>query len=333
MTGGQSAQVTVPVAELHCHLKGTVEPVDALRLAARHGMDISAVLTDEGTFSWRTFNEFLEAYDAVSQVVRTQADYHDITMTYFRRMATRGVIYGEIFVSPAHAARFDLSYEAQVDAVAGALEEAEARHGITGRIIATCVRNFGVEHAEEIAGLVASHPHPMVVGFGMAGDEAYGRVSDYKRAFEIAGAAGLGLTAHAGEVCGPQNIRETLDILNVTRLGHGVQAVTDAALIDEIKDKGIVLEVCPSSNLAIGLYDTIEAHPVGELVSAGVAVTLNSDDPAFFGAGVADEYALVGAALGYTDAQLLTFTATAIEAAFCDKATKVKLREKLASAD
>jgi adenosine deaminase len=325
----QTKQVTVPMAELHCHLKGTVEPEDAIRLAKRHGMEISSILTEDGAFNWRTFNEFLASYDAVSEVVRTGADYHDITLSYFERMAARGVIYGEIFVSPAHAMRFDLSYEALIEAVTGALTEAEAKHGITGRIIVTCVRNWGVKHAEQIAGLTVKHPSPMVTGFGMAGDEAFGAVSDYKRAFEIAGGAGLGLTAHAGEVLGPEHIRQTLDVLNVTRLGHGVRAVTDASLIEEIKTRGIVLEVCPSSNLAIGLYDSIDDHPVGVLVEAGVAVTLSSDDPAFFGAQVADEYALVRDAFDYDEAQLLAFTRTAIEAAFCDEATRMKLRDRL----
>ena len=319
----------LPVAELHCHLEATVLPDEAKRLAARHGLDISGVFGAGGAFQWRTFEEFLHVYDAVSEVVRTAEDYHEISLDYFQRMAAKGMIYGEVFVSPAHAGRFGVTYGALIDAVASAIEVAQAESGIVGRIVVTCVRHFGAEHALAVARTALNEPHPFVTGFGMAGDEAFGAAKDFKRAFDVARDAGLGLTTHAGEVLGPQSVRDAIALFNVARIGHGVRAIDDKSLIAEIIDRGITLEVCPSSNIAIGVYPSLAEHPLPKLIAAGVNVTLNADDPSFFGADVVEEYQLCAETFGFTRETLLNITRTAIDAAFCDDATKLALRARL----
>ncbi|MFQ5347835.1 MAG: adenosine deaminase [Rhodothalassiaceae bacterium] len=323
----------LPLAELHCHLEGTVAPALALRLGQRHGLDLSSLVDAEGRYRWRDFAEFLHVYDAMSAAIRTAEDYYDITADYYRRMAQKGLIYGEVFVSPEHGMRAGLSYPTLIDAVASAMADVAAETGAVARIVITCVRHFGREHAEETARLAAQFPHPYVVGFGMAGDESMGVPADYARAFAIAADAGLGLTAHAGELCGPESVRATIESLPVSRIGHGVRAIEDAALVTELADRGITLEVCPGSNLALGLYPSIAVHPVRRLHDAGVRVTLSADDPPFFDTDVAREYEQVRAAHGFDRTGMLGMTRRSIEAAFLDDRTRQHLYERLAECE
>lgn len=322
----------LPLAELHCHLEATIEPDDARALAARNNIDISALFDEAGAYKWRTFKEFLETYDAVSAAIRSAQDYYDITLHYYQRMAARGVIYGEVIVSPAHAERFGVSYPALINAVANAIDDAESEAGIVGRIIITCVRHYGADHALAVAKSTQRHPHHFVTGFGMAGDEAYGQAVEFKPAFDIARDAGLGLTTHAGELLGPESIRDALSLLGVSRIGHGVRAIEDEALMEDIKSRGLTLEVCPTSNVAVGLYPSIERHVLPQLMEAGLKITLNSDDPAYFGADIADEYERNAAAHGFSRTTLLQFTRNAVDAAFCDNETKAKLLAKIDAA-
>ncbi len=327
------AASALPLAELHCHLEGTVAPELALRLGHRHGLDLSPLVDAGGRYRWRDFAGFLHVYDAMSAAICTAEDYYEITADYYRRMAAKGLIYGEIFVSPEHAMRQGLSYPTLIDAVASAMADVEAETGAVARIVVTCVRHFGREHAEETATLAARHPHPCVVGFGMAGDESLGAPADYARAFAIAADAGLGLTAHAGELCGPESVRATIESLPVSRIGHGVRAIEDADLVAELADRGITLEVCPGSNLALGLYPSIAAHPVKRLMEAGLKVTLSADDPPFFDTDVAREYEQVCRAHRLTRADMLGFTRRSIAAAFLDPGSRTALEAQLAAAE
>ena len=260
-----ASKKNLPVAELHCHLEATVEPQEAKRLAKRNNVDISGAFNDKGEYNWRTFEEFLRIYDAVSEAIRTPEDYHDITLDYFRRMAAKGMIYGEVFVSPSHGGRFGISYDALVDAVADGMRKAEGEAGVVGRIVIVCIRHLGPDDAASVARAVRKAPHPFVTGFGMAGDEAQGATADFKPAFDMARDAGLGLTTHAGEILGAQSIWEALELLDVSRIGHGVRALGDDNLIAALKDRNITLEVCPTSNVAIGLYPSFEEHPFPDL--------------------------------------------------------------------
>jgi len=326
-----SARRPLPLAELHCHLEGAVAPSLALKIGARHGMDLSGLIDASGGYRWSDFAEFIYAYDSMSEALRTADDYYEIAFAYLTENAARGLIYAEFFVSPEHAGRYGLTYEAMVDAVGQAMADAEAAAGVAARMILTCVRHYGVDHAEATARLAVAYPHPRVTGFGIAGDEAKGAHADFARAFAIAKhEAGLRTTAHAGELLGPDSVRAALRDLDVERIGHGVRAIEDPALVAELAARGVPLELCPSSSVAIGLYPVIASHPVARLTQAGVTVTLSTDDPAFFGDGIAAEYAAVGAAHGFEAADLLQFTAAAVEAAFCDDATKAALRARLA---
>ncbi|KAB0683000.1 adenosine deaminase [Aureimonas leprariae] len=317
----------MPKAELHCHLEGTASPPLVRRQAARYGVDI-ATLLDGDRYRWHDFASFLRAYGAASALFRTEEDYAELAETYLASIAGSGAIYAEFFISPDHAEAAGLSPGAYAAAVAEGIRSAEAEHGIVARLIVVGVRHLGVESVERAARFAAGMP-PLVTGFGLAGDEGAGDPADFARAFAIARDAGLGLTAHAGEFRGADAIRRTLDALQPSRLGHGVRAVEDPDLVRRIAAVGIVLEVCPGSNLALGVYPSPDAHPLPRLRTSGCRVTLNSDDPPFFGTTLAGEYVLARDAMDFSDADLLAATRTAIEAAFVDEATRRDLLHRL----
>lgn len=321
--------MTLPKAELHLHLEGSVRPGLARALAGRHGVALADVLTSDDTYLWQDFTGFITTYDRISDAVLTPEDYFAITRDYYVRAAAEGLIYGETFVSPAHAARKGIGYETLIEAIDAGMAAAEAETGVVARIIISCVRHMGPEHAVQVARLVARHPHHRVTGFGMGGDERMHAPADFAPAFAIAGEAGLGLTAHAGELAGPESIRAALRDLGVTRLGHGVRVGEDAALLAEVKARGIGLELCPSSNVALGLFADIAAHPVGAYTGAGLLTTLSTDDPPYFNASIGGEYDQVAAAHGFGRDAMLGFTRRALAAAFVDEDTRAALLAKV----
>lgn len=325
--------IATPLAELHCHLEGAVPPALALRLAWRHGIDLSHVIDAEREdYRWTDFSGFLATYVAMCEAIRTPEDYHEITYDYFTRMAAKGLVYGEVFVSPDLGWAHRIPYPALIDAIAAGMRDAERAAGVVGRIIVIAIRHFGPGAAERAARAAERHPHPFVVGFGMAGEEDFGEPIDFRPAFEIARGSGLRLTAHAGEHRGPAHVRATVRDLGVERIGHGVRAIEDASVLAELRERGVTLEVCPGSNLALGLYPSLAAHPVKRLMQAGLRVTLNSDDPPFFATDVAAEYANVAATHGLGRNDLLCITRTALEAAFCDEETKERLLKRIEAA-
>ncbi len=319
----------IPKVELHCHIEGAAPPDLVRAKAARHGIDVSGLFDPAGGYAWSDFTAFLAAYDRVAAVFRDEEDFADLAEAYLAASAADGVIYTEVFVSPDHARRQGIPYEAYLGGVAEGMRRAEARHGIVGRIIPLIERHFGPEAAVAAAKTAVRHLIPEVVGFGMAGDERMDRPADFAPAFAIAAEAGLPLTCHAGEVCGAEMVRATLDAIPVQRIGHGVRAVEDPDLVRRLADEGIVLECCPGSNVALGVFRDFASHSFPALKAAGVKVTLSSDDPPFFHTTMAREYAIAAEHFGCTDDDLVAITRTAVEAAFCDAQTKARLRKQL----
>jgi adenosine deaminase len=307
----------VPLAELHVHLEATATPALVRRLAARNAVEIPPGTIDGDRYIWRDFLDFLQTFDRAVTVVRTAEDYRDITAAYLAACAAEGAIYVEVTASADHADQAGLPYADMIAGVAQGIDDARAAAGIESRIVVTAVRNFGTERAEWVARTAAEQPHPYVTGFGLAGDEAGFPPGPFARAFEIAHAAGLGLTCHAGEWAGPESVRGALALpVPVTRLGHGVRAVEDPALVRELAERDIVLEVCPTSNVVLGTYPGYAEHPFPVLREAGVRVTLGSDDPPYWESSVGGEYAVARREWGLDDAALRAVTRTAIEAAF-----------------
>jgi adenosine deaminase len=257
-------------------------------------------------------------------VIRTAQDYRDVTYEYLASCALDGAIYVELIVSPDHAALVNLDPEEHLNGIATGMDDAREDHGIESRILFTAIRNLGAEQAVRVARYAASRPHPYVVGFQMAGDEANFPATDYAEAYAIAAEAGLGCTVHAGEWAGPESVRAALE-LPVTRIGHGVRSIEDPALVEELAARQTVLECCPTSNVVLDLFPSYEDHPLPRLMEAGVKVTLASDDPPYFGASIGGEYAVCRDWYGFDDDRLRTITRTAIEAAFCEKTLKQSL--------
>ena len=318
----------IPKAELHVHLEGTAPPALIARIAQRNGMPVPDGLFDgDDRFVYSDFLDFLRAYDDAASVIRTGEDYRDITYEYLRSCAAQGAIYVELTASPDHAALVGLSDEEHLDGIARGIDDARA-HGIEGRILISAVRNFGVEQALRVARHAAEHPHPYVVGFSMAGDEENYPAQLFAEPYAIASAAGLGCTMHAGEWAGPESVRAALE-LPITRISHGVRAIEEPALVQELARRGITLECCPTSNVVLGVYPSYEEHPLPRLADAGVRITLGSDDPPYFGASIGGEYEIAHQKLGFDEERLKAITATAIDAAFCDEGVKTALAARL----
>jgi adenosine deaminase len=319
----------IPKAELHVHLEGTAPPALVRRLAERNGLAVPDGLFDgSDRFAYSGFLDFLRTYDKAASVIRTGADYRDVTYEYLAACARDGALYVELTASPDHAALVGLSDEEHLAGIARGIDDARRDHGIEGRILISCVRNFGVEPALRVARYAAERPHPYVVGFSMAGDEENYPAGDYAEAFRIAADAGLGCTVHAGEWAGADSVRAALG-LPVSRISHGVRAIEDPALVTELAESGVVLECSPTSNVVLGVFPTYEEHPLPRLVAAGVRVTLGSDDPPYFGASVGGEYAICRDRFEFDDERLRAITRTAIEAAFCDEGLKQALMERV----
>jgi adenosine deaminase len=312
----------IPKAELHVHLEGTAPPSLVRRLAERNGLTIpEGVFSDPDTYRWTDFLDFLATYDLAASVIRTAEDYRDVTYEYLASCAAEGAVYVELIASPDHAGAVGLSDEEHFGGIAQGIDDARRDHGIEARILATAIRNHGVAAAEALATRLAEDRHPYVVGFQLAGDEAGYPPEPFARAYEIAAGSGLGCSAHAGEHAGAESVRGALT-LPLTRIAHGVRAVEDPTLVAEIAERGIVLEVCPTSNVATGVFASYEDHPLGALREAGVRVTLNSDDPPYFGCSIGGEYAVARERLGVDEGELIEITRTALEGAFAEDAVK-----------
>ena len=312
----------IPKAEIHCHLEGSIPPALARELALRNGIELPAKLLDSrGTYAWTDFWSFLEAYDRVCTALKTARDFGDVIHAYLVGAAREGAVYVEMFCSPERPAALGISYTDWLAALADGIDRAQREAGIVGRIIVICIRHLGPERALAMVETMIAAPHPYVVGFGMGGDEAKFTPADFAPAYRKAHEHGYGCTVHAGEVVGPESVWAAIRDLPVTRIGHGVRSAEDPALMAELARRGIVLEVCPGSNIALGLYRDRASHPLHRLIGAGVRVTLNSDDPPFFHTTLGMEYDLAG--LG--EKELRGIARTTVEASFADEAIKRRL--------
>ena len=314
--------------ELHCHLEGAAPPSLTQSQAQKYAVDTSSFMRD-GIYLWDNFAEFLVAYDKVSEVYRTEEDYALLTEAYLDELAGIGTIYSELIVSPDHGERIGLGADAYIAGVCAGIRAAKAKSGIEARLLVTGERHFGPERVVKAAEYAAKSDNPLITGFNMAGEERMGRVADYARAFDIAREAGLGITIHAGEICGAFSVADAIDLVKPSRIGHGVRAIEDMELVKRLADLGTVLEVCPGSNIALSVFPDFASHPLRALRDAGVRVTINSDDPPFFHTSLKREYDLASAAFGFSDDEINAMTRTAIEAAFVDEATRKTLLAKI----
>ncbi len=318
-----------PKAELHLHLEGAAPPAFIRGLAREKKVDISGIFDAAGNYSYTDFWHFLKVYEAATSVLTTPEDYRRLTLAVLEESAASGVVYSETFVSPDFCGGGDVAaWRDYLAAIRDGADEAERTFGVTLRGIITCIRHFGPEKAKAAARCAADTAGDWLTAFGIGGDERAGKLPDFTWSFDCAREAGLGLTAHAGEWNGPQEVRDAL-ALGVSRIGHGVRAIEDLALVDELAERGTVLEVCPGSNIALGIYPGWRKHPIGQLYGRGVKVTVSTDDPPFFHTTMVREFDCLAEAFDWDDGVFAALNRTAMEAAFCGAPTREKIMKKL----
>ena len=324
--------MTIKKAELHVHLEGTITPILAHKLAKRNKLIVpdGLIAADGQSYMSRDFLHFLQVYDTLAALIKTPQDYYDITFDYLRANALENTIYVEMMYSPDHAEQASgIPSIEHLHAIQQAIDDAEAQFGILGRIIITAVRHFGADAAIRVAKQASKESVPCATGFGLGGDEVNFPPKLFSQAYKIAADAGLFCTVHAGEFAPASGMIEAIEHLPIQRIGHGVQAIHSPETIALLKERNIALEVCPSSNIKLGLFSDFKNHPFPQLLEAGIQVSLNSDDPPFMSTTLAQEYALTQQAYHYTDTEMEAITTMAIECAFVDEKTKMKLRAKM----
>jgi adenosine deaminase len=320
----------LPKVELHLHHEGAAPPAFIRGLAQEKGVDLSGIFREDGSYAYRDFWHFLTVYEAATSVLQTPEDYARLTRAVLEESAAQGVVYSETFLSPDFCGGGDVdAWRDYLHAIRETAEAAERDLGITLRGIVTCIRHFGPERARPIARCAAETAGDWLVGFGMAGDEMKGKPGDFRWAFDCAREAGLRITVHAGEWGGAASVRDALEALRPERIGHGVQAIDDPALVDRLAEDGIVLEVCPGSNVTLGVFPSWQEHPIEKLRDRGVKVTVSTDDPPFFHTTMTAEYENLARTFGWDEEILGVIAHTSLDAAFCDAATKEKIAKRL----
>lgn len=320
----------LPKIELHLHLEGAAPPAFIRGLAAEKGADLSRIFRADGSYAYRDFTHFLSVYEAATSVLTSPEDYARLTRAVLEESAANGVIYSETFLSPDFCGGGDVAaWRDYLGAIREAADAAERDFGITLRGIVTCIRHFGPDRARPIAECAAETAGDWLTGFGMAGDEMVGKPADFTWAFDCAREAGLRITVHAGEWGGAASVKDALTALRPERIGHGVQAIEDPALVEKLAEDGIVLECCPGSNVTLGVFPSWRAHPIETLREKGVKVTVSTDDPPFFHTTMTREYEMLADTFGWDEEIFAEITETALAAAFCDDATREKVRQRL----
>jgi len=315
------------LVDLHVHLRGTLVRETVLFLAERNAVSISESILADARYGWHDFASFLKAYDLVTSVVKTAADLEVIMTSYLRRCAAMGGGYVEFMLSPPDLARTGIPFNEQLAAMEAAADQAAEEWGVHSRLIATAVRHLGPAAAVKAARMAISIRSDMLVGFGLTGDEHRYEVGVFAEAFRIAREEGLHASAHAGEHRPAETVIEAIEALGLDRVGHGIRAAESPDVMRQLAEARMPLEICVSSNLALGLYRTVAEHPIGRLADAGCTIVLGTDDPGFFDTDLATEYRLAVEA----DPRLGTekVSANAIAAAFCDERTKATLAHRL----
>ena len=306
---GRRDLLTLPKAHLHLHFTGSMRHGTLLELAERDGITLPDSLVSQWPPELSAADEkgwfrFQRLYDVARSVLRTPADVRRLVREAAEDDVRDGGRWLEIQVDPSgYGARFG-GITAFTDLVLDAVREASRDTGLGMAVVIAANRTRHPLDARTLARLAGQYAGRGVVGFGLSNDERRGNTSDFAAAFAIAERAGLALVPHGGELLGPQSIRLCLDSLHADRLGHGVRSVEDRALLDRIVEAGVVLEVCPVSNVALGVYSDLTSVPLPSLMAAGATVALGADDPLLFGSRLAGQYATMRAAHGLDDAEL-----------------------------
>jgi aminodeoxyfutalosine deaminase len=316
--------VTFPKIELHVHLEGTVRAATLLRIAKRNGVSLPADSVEglAALYEFRDFAHFLEVWLLTTGALRTEQDFRQVVVDYAAEAASYGAVYIEGIFSPAEPVSRGTDWDAVFTGYCDGAQEAAELHGVQIRLTTDIPRGCPLEVAEQTARYSVAYRGRGVVGLGLGGPEAKYPPEPYAPAFALAKDGGIGSVPHAGEVAGPASIRGALDALAADRIRHGIRAVEDPGLVAELADRGVVLDVCPISNVRTGAVASLDQHPLPDLVAAGVACSVSTDDPAMFGTDLATDYA-AARQLGVPARDCFL---AGLRGALCDQRTKEALR-------
>ncbi|SJZ34930.1 adenosine deaminase [Marinactinospora thermotolerans DSM 45154] len=318
--------MAIPKAELHLHIEGTLEPELAFELAERNGIELPFDSVEElrRAYSFTDLQSFLDLYYALMSVLRTEQDFADLAAAYLERAAAQGVRHAEIFFDPqAHTSR-GVAIGTVVTGLARALEDAERSLGISSRLILCFLRDRPAEEAMETLESARPHLHA-ITGVGLDSAEIGNPPEKFREVFAAARAAGLRRVAHAGEEGPADYVRQALDVLGAERIDHGVRCLEDPELVERLRREAVPLTVCPFSNVRLRVVERLEEHPLPKLIGAGLVVTVNSDDPAYFGGYVEDNLDGVRRALDLDPETVRELARNSFRAAFLDEERRAEL--------
>jgi len=319
----------MPKAELHIHLEGSIEPDLMFALAVRNGVTLAWRSPDElrAAYDFTGLQSFLDVYYAGLTVLATARDFHDVTRAYLERVHAEQVVHAEVFISPQAHVRRGVPFAAMIEGIDGALRDAARNFGMTTRLIIGFQRQWTEEDA--FATVEQALPwRDRIAGVGLGGPEAGNPPEKFIRVFEHARSLGWRTVAHAGEEGPASYVADTVDLLKVDRVDHGVRCEEDPALVARLAARGVPLTVCPVSNVKLRVFPDLASHNLKRLLDAGVCVTVNSDDPSYFGGYMNENFAATQEALGLTRADIHRLARNAFTASFLDDGAKARrLRE------
>lgn len=321
---------TMPKVELHLHIEGTLEPEEAFAFAGRNAMTLPYDSPSEmrAAYEFTDLQSFLDLYYAACSVLLMRRDFYDLTWAYLEHAAAENIRHVEVFFDPqTHSAR-GVALSSVVRGISCALAAAQERYGITSALVMCFLRHRSEEDAFTTLRQADAYLH-LIDGVGLDSSEADNPPAKFERVFAAARKKGLRVVAHAGEEGPASNVADSLDLLGAERIDHGVRSMEDPALVERLVRDRVCLTVCPLSNVRLRLFDRIEDHPLKRMLDAGLAVTVNSDDPAYFGGYLTENFLAVTRGLGLDSGDVRALALNAIEGSWLDDEGKAKLRSEL----
>ncbi|MEH6757084.1 MAG: adenosine deaminase [Parasphingorhabdus sp.] len=318
----------IPKAELHLHIEGSLEPEMMFALARRNAIEIPFASADEvrAAYNFSNLQDFLDIYYQGMNVLRTEQDFYDLTMAYFQRLQADNVIHAEIFFDPQGHTGRGIAFATAIDGILRAMDDAQSQLDISSQLIMCFLRHLSEEDA--FATLAEATPYlDRISAVGLDSSELGHPPSKFAEVFAKAKSLGLKAVAHAGEEGPPEYIWEALDLLKVDRIDHGNRSLEDSRLIERLRENQMALTVCPLSNLSLCVVDKLEGHPLKAMLELGLRATINSDDPAYFGGYLNDNYDAMAAALNLDKEAIITLAKNSFTGSFLnEKAIKKSLK-------
>jgi len=323
---------SIPKAELHLHIEGTTEPEFMFMLAQRNGIHLrySSVEELREAYQFSNLQDFLDIYYAGADVLITKLDFYELTMAYLEKAHLQNVLHTEIFFDPQTHTERGISFETAVTGISDALKEAERKFGLTSKLIMCFLRHLSEESAMQTLDEALKFKH-LITTVGLDSSELGHPPSKFRRAFEKARHEGFLTVAHAGEEGPAEYVTEALSHLNVNRIDHGNNSLDDEKLVQELVQRKIPLTVCPLSNLRLQVVKDLAQHPLRKMLEKGLLVTINSDDPAYFGGYVNENFNAIAEALKLSQEEIALLARNSFEASFLDDSTKDQLIKKVDS--